>query len=411
MRSTSRRVASLLGIALLAAACGEPIVGPEPEALKELPRALTAAERGVIASSNQFAFGLLREADRERAGKNLFLSPLSASLALGMTMNGARGETFDAMRGALAFGSLSQHDINASYRGLIDLLTDLDPKVQMEIANSIWHRDTFPFEATFFDTTRTYFDAEVAGLDFDSPASIARINDWVKTKTSGKITDIVDTIDRRTVMFLVNAIYFKGSWTQRFDPSATHDAPFFDAAGQRVLRTVKMMRRDGPIRHYSGAGFEAVDLPYGNGAFSMTILLPNRGGDAGAVLASLDAAKWGQVVDGLAERQMGIAMPRFRLEYEQHLVESLKALGMGRAFDGADFSGMSPRGRELFISDVLQKTFVEVNEEGTEAAAVTKVEVGVTSLPATFTVDRPFVFAIREKFSGTILFMGKIVEP
>ena len=167
------------------------------------------------------------------------------------------------------------------------------------------------------------------------------------------------------------------------------------------------------IRYSGGPGFEAVDLPYGNGAFSMTILLPDRGGSVEATLASLDATKWGRITEGLAEQQMGIMMPKFRLEYDQHLVDALKALGMGLAFtpDVADFTGMSPRGRDLYIYDVLQKTFVEVNEEGTEAAAVTKVEIRETSAPAMVTVDRPFVFAIREKFSGTILFMGKIVEP
>ena len=406
----SRRIVPLLGAALLAA-CDEPITAPDE--LKELPRQLTAAERSVIASSNQFAFGLLREANREVPGKNLFLSPLSASLALGMTMNGAQGSTFDAMRGTLAFGTLSQGEINASYRGLIDLLVELDPRVRMEIANSIWYRDTFPFHQAFFDTTRTYFDAEVDGLDFNSPASVPRINGWVKEKTSGKITDIVQEISPQTVMYLINAIYFKGTWTQRFDPANTRDAPFFDAAGQRATRTVKMMFRDGNVRLYDGDGFQAVDLPYGNGAFSMTILLPHRDGSVEETLASLDATKWGRMVEGFADRPFGVMLPKFRLEYEQHLVDALTALGMGPAFTPyvADFTGMSPRGRDLYISDVLQKTFVEVNEEGTEAAAVTKVEIRETSAPPVFMVDRPFVFAIREKFSGTILFMGKIVEP
>ena len=410
MRACVRRIAPLLALALLAA-CEELPTDTVP--LERLPRELTAAERSLVAASNHFAFGLLREADKERPGENVFLSPLSASLALGMTMNGARGETFDGMRSALAFGTLSQQEINASYQGLIGLLTELDPKVRMEIANSIWYRNTFPFHQTFFDTTRTYFGAEVAGLDFDDSGSVTTINDWVDEATTGKIEEIVDQISPATVMYLINAIYFKGSWTKKFDPAQTRDAPFFDAAGSRTVSTVKMMNREGSIRHAGGQGFEVADLPYGNGAFSMTILLPERGGDVEELLASLDATKWGQVVDALAERDMGIALPKFRLEYEQHLVDALTALGMGTAFDesAADFSGMSPRGEDLFISDVLQKTFVEVNEEGTEAAAVTKVEIRETSAPGVFTVDRPFVFVLREKFSGTILFMGKIVEP
>jgi serine protease inhibitor len=411
MRCSRVRTAALLG-AFLLAGCEAAVIGPEP--LEELPRPLTVAERAVIASSNQFAFGLLREADREVGAENLFLSPLSASLALGMTMNGARGETFEAMRATLDFGSLSQHDINASYRSVIDLLRRLDPQVRMEIANSIWHRNTFPFHAAFFDTTRTYFDAEVAALDFDSPASVKRVNDWVEKATSGKIDSILDRIDAEDVMYLINAIYFKGSWTNRFDPSRTQDAPFHDASGTRSTRTVKMMRRDGPILYYRGTDLEAADLPYGNGAYSMTVLLPNRGSDVSATLGSLDPARWSAIVDGLAQSSMGIALPKFRLEHEQGLNDVLTALGMGRAFgyDGpADFNGMSPRGSDLVITKVLQKTYVDVDEEGTEAAAVTNVGVGVTSLPATFTVDRPFVFVIRERFSGTILFVGKVVKP
>lgn len=411
MRVTRVRMAALLG-ALLLTACEDPI--GQPERLDQLPRPLTAAESGVIAASNDFAFDLLREADRERKGENVFLSPLSASLALGMTMNGARGETFDAMRSTLAFGNLTQAEINASYRSLIDLLRQLDPRVQMQIANSIWYRNTYPFHTAFFDTTRTYFDAEVAGLDFDDPGSVRKVNEWVDRATSGKIDEILERIRPEDVMYLVNAIYFKGSWTKRFDPADTRDAPFYDAAGTRSTGTVKMMQRAGPLRYYRGAGFEAADLPYGNGAFSMTVLLPERGGDAGATLQSLDAARWSQVVDGLAEASMGIALPKFRVEYEHGLNDVLTRLGMGRAFGiggQADFTGMSPRGDELVITDVLQKTFVDVNEEGTEAAAVTKVTVGVTSAPATFTVDRPFVFLIRERLSGTILFMGKIVAP
>jgi serpin B len=397
--------------ALLLAACAESSTAPRP--IESLPRELSAAEREVIAASNGFAFDLLRQVSREQPGENVFLSPLSASMALGMTMNGARGSTFDAMRSTLGFAGLEQPEINASYRSLLDLLRGLDPSVQMFVANSIWYRDGFPVEPAFLDTTRTYFDARVEALDFGDPASVETINDWVRENTRGKIDSILEEIGPLDVMYLINAVYFKGDWAARFDPAATRDAPFHDAGGEHVVGTVRMMHRDGPTRLYRGAGFQAIDLPYGAGAFSMTVILPDRGVDVDATLADLTPERWAEITQGLAEVGLAVELPRFRLEYERHLNDALEALGMGVAFGHGptDFTGISPLPNDLFISDVLQKTFVNVDEEGTEAAAVTSVTVAVSSMPPTLTVDRPFLFAIRERFSGTLLFLGRMVLP
>lgn len=401
-----RSLTALLPLALLLSGCEESIVGP----ITDLPRPLSSAEREVIRASNSFAFDLLREVNRDEQDGNIFISPLSASMALGMTMNGARGETFHAMVGTLGFAGLSQPEINASYRSLIDLLRGLDPKVQILVANSVWYADSFRFEQAFFDTTRTYFDAEVAGLDFGDPRSVDRINAWVEEQTRGKITSILEAINPYDVMYLINAIYFKGDWTTQFARSETRAASFLDSSGQREVGTVQMMHRQGPIQHYRGDGFEAADLPYGGGAFSLTVILPDRGVDVNAALESLSSERWSAMVEGFAEANLEIHLPKFRLEYEKQLEDPLTALGMGIAFTGAaDFSGMSPAG--LSITEVLQKTFINVDEEGTEAAAVTKVTMGVTSGPPAFVVNRPFVFAIRERFSGSILFMGKMMLP
>lgn len=403
------KTATLLVVPGLLAACSEGPAGPTP--LEELPRALTAAEQEVISASNRFAFGLLREVDRADEGGNVFLSPVSASMALGMTMNGAAGETFAEMRSALGFEGLELQEINESYRSLIGLLLDLDPRVDTRIANSIWYRNSFPFDQPFFDLVHDYFSAEATGLDF-VPSDRATINDWVSQSTGGKISEIVDEIRSDHVMFLINAIYFKGSWTDRFDSKSTADDVFRLSDGETT--PIKMMNRQGSYGYTSTGAFEAVDLPYGNGAFSMTVLLPTEGTELDELVTTMDANRWQEMTAALRPRDLHLSLPRFRIEYKEELNDALKALGMNSGFTpgAADFSRMSSTaGRQLVISRVVQKSFVEVNEEGTEATAATSVEIVETSMPPGVRIDRPFLFAIRERFSGTILFMGKIVDP
>ncbi len=403
---TSRPLFGFIFLLLLAGCTESPT---EPRKLDALPRALTVAEQEVIAASNVFAFDLFGEIVAENPSEDVFISPLSASLALGMTMNGARGETFGAMSETLGFAGLTQAEINRSYQGLIDLLVGLDPQVEMQIANSIWYRESFPFHETFFDTTRTYFNAEVAGLDFTDPASVDVVNSWVDESTNGKIESILERIKPDDVMFLINAIYFKGDWQTQFDPADTRTAPFTTSDGGEII--VEMMHRHGDVRLAHGEKFQAADLLYGSGAFSMTVILPDRGVSVDSLAASLDAAEWSGIVAGFTDAEMDVYLPKFRLEFESSFKDALRAMGMEVAFtDLADFSGMSPGGEGLLISDVFQKAFVEVNEKGTEAAAVTKVTL-TESAPPSFLVDRPFIFAIRERFSGTILFIGKMEKP
>ena len=397
-----------VALATLLSACSDGPAVPRP--LEGLPRPLTAAEQKVVVGSNAFAFGLLRAAP-ERQG-NVFVSPLSVSMALGMAMNGARGTTRDEMSGTLGFGGMSPDDVNGSYHSLIDLLRGLDGTTDMRLANSVWYRQGFPFDAAYLDATRTSFGAQVTALDFGDPAARDRINAWVREGTGGKIPTIVDAVDGSSVMFLVNAVYFKGRWTAQFDRSATHDAPFHRTGAPAV--TVPMMSREGTYAVSGGLGWQAVDLPYGNGAFSMTVVLPAEGTSASALAARMTPAAWDSVVSSLHPMQLTVRIPRFRLEYGGDLAGALQGLGMRQAFaqGGADFTGMSASaGHDLFVSAVQHKTFVDVNEEGTEAAAATSVDVNVTSLPPSFVADRPFLVAIRERFSGTILFLGRIEDP
>jgi serpin B len=386
-----------------------------PVALTALPRPLSASEVKVRDAANTFAFALWSKIVAAQRDSNVFVSPLSASFALGMTMNGAAGTTYDQMRSVLQFSGASLSEINGGYRSLIALLTSLDPGVKMQIANSIWHRQDFPFRQAFFDTTTAYFDATVSGLDFTNvPASLAAINGWVNAATSGKIPTVLDDISSQQVMFLINAIYFKGSWRQKFDAAQTAPAPFSPAGGG--TQTAQLMHRLDTLSYAEGSTFQAADLAYGNTAFSMTVLLPKAGTDVETLAASLTPATWQAITSSLTTRKVDFYLPKLMLKYERKLNSDLKSLGMVQPFaaGSADFTLMAPApaGNQLFIDFVKQNTFVDVNEEGTEAAAVTTVGVGVTSMPSypAMRVDRPYLFVLRERLTGTVLFMGKIAR-
>ena len=377
----------------------------------EVPnRQLTSLEKQLAESGNTFSFKLFKEIVKERPDSNLFISPLSVSFALGMTYNGAAGATEDSMRNTLGFENLSKGQINETYQSLMTFLTGVDPKVQFQIANSIWYRLGFHVEQPFIDINQTYFDAKVRGLDFTTQEALDTINDWVYDKTYGKIEEVIDFIHPLTVMFLINAIYFKADWAVQFDPDLTRDEPFIRDDGSSVA--CKMMVQEEDIQYFETDDFQAVDLPYGNGQFSMTILLPKPDKRVNDLIGAFSPEDWTQWMASFSTEKVHLNMPRFKVEFEMKLNDVLKALGMGIAFSGAaDFSNIN-RDAELFISLVLHKTYVEVDEEGTEAAAVTVVELrefssGVT----TMVLDRPFIYVIRERVSDTILFMGKMNCP
>jgi serpin B len=410
MTSSARAHLCALATTLFVVACGggDP-TDPGSEPIDELPRALTSAERAVLADANAFGLALIAEQVERDARPNVVLSPLSASMALGMTMNGAAGETFDAMRATLGFEDLEQDEINAAYRGLIDLLTTLDPEVRFDIANAVWANEDVPFHQAFFDAIAEAFDARASSSDFSDPATLEAINAWADERTEGLIERILDELDPDLVMILLNAIYLDASWTTAFDPDDTRRQAFTRSDGSTV--DVDMMSLESvELPLASGPGWSAVELPYGGGAFTMVVVVPH--GDAREFLGGLDGTAWASVTDGLAPIEVDrVAIPKFTLTYDAFLNDALASMGMGIAFgESADFTNMSPEGDRLCIDFVRQKTFIEVDERGTRAAAVTAVGVGPDSFIGLI-ADRPFAFAIRERLSGALLFVGMVGDP
>jgi serine protease inhibitor len=406
MRTLVSSLAAALGCTILFASCAGNVASTPPPV-----RPLSKSESAIVEADNTFGLRLFRELDREKRDSNVFISPLSISMALGMTLNGARGTTADSMRATLALHGLTQDDINASYRSLIDLLRGIDPQVTMGIANSIWYRPELSVEQPFIDANRRYFDAEVTELDFTDPNAPTRINSWVNTATRGTIPTIIQQIPREMVMYLINAIYFKGSWTTEFDPDSTRSGEFTRRDGGR--EPIRLMFRSGKFHYYSDSELQAVELPYGYDRYTMTILLPKQGADINGIVGRLDHARWAQITGGLDSADGMVLLPKLKLTWEERLNDWLRRMGMNVAFDSeADFTGIDRNGG-LYISEVKHKTYVEIDEKGTVASAVTSVGVGRTSLPQLFEMrmDRPFIFAIREKTSGAILFIGKVMEP
>ncbi|HLG13149.1 MAG TPA: serpin family protein [Blastocatellia bacterium] len=370
----------------------------------------------LIAANTRFGFKLYAELLKEKPGQNALVSPSSVALALAMTYNGAEGGTREAMARALELQGLTLADVNRANADLKASLENPDPKVQLQIANSLWSKRGFTFKPDFIKRNTEYYKAEVSELDFNDPAAAARINRWVSDKTNAKIPKIIDQISPDSILFLINAIYFKGKWANEFDKSATHDEPFYLANGREKKHP--MMRRSGEYRYYEEKGFQAVNLPYGSGRLSMYVFLPAKDSSLDGFHRNLTAANWETWMTRFEKSDGEILLPRFTIEFEAELNGALKALGMGVAFDpaGANFKNMIQMSENAYINKVKHKTFAEVNEEGTEAAAVTSVDIVATSVmrpKRTFkmVVDRPFFCAIRDNQTGSVLFMGSILDP
>jgi len=383
--------------------------------LSQMVRGGTEVDHRLMLANTRFSIKLFTELYSQDGGKNLFVSPASVTFALTMAYNGAQGDSQRAMAQTLAVNDLSLDELNHANAALKARLDQVSSDVQLSIANALWTKQELTFNPVFLQRNQDFYGAYVAALDIDDPQSPAIINAWVRQHTAGKITEIVDRLDPATVMLLVNAIYFKGKWASEFDPARTQAQPFTLLDGQQ--KSHPLMVQTGHYPYYRGERFQAVSLPYGSGRLNLYVFLPDEGVGLAALIPQLSAEQWASWMAQFHQTQGYLALPRFQLSYEVELNRALTALGMGEAFDPnmANFEGILSTPSRLYINSIKHKTFVEVNEEGTEAAATTSIDVLATSaIPQqTFTmiVNRPFFCALRDNETGTLLFMGTIVDP
>ncbi|MFO7659154.1 MAG: serpin family protein [Bacteroidales bacterium] len=395
---------------LLIFACACEKTGDTP--VKEIK--LTKSTRDLIEADNKFGLELFTKViNSYPEDENVFISPVSAALALAMTYNGAAGSTGEAMQTALKKSGMDAREINQSYKDLMEGLKSIDPKVTLEIANSIWYRQGFYVLPGFIQTNQLYYDAEVRSLDFGAPTAIETINNWVADKTKDKITEIINTIPPYAVMYLMNAVYFYGTWKYEFKAEDTREEDFFVSANQPVK--VDMMKLEAEINYMHNDTFSAIELPYGNGHYSMIVMLPENLKTTADIIGQLNPENWNTWFRSFSQKELVVNMPKFKFEFEDSLNNELKDMGMSIAFSPseADFTNINPEGG-LYISMVKQKAYIDVNEKGTEAAAVTIVEVGYTSVgdeKPHFIVNKPFLFAIVEKDTGAIIFIGRVIQP
>ncbi len=370
----------------------------------------------MAAHTRAFGFRLFAALTSGRVTDNVLISAPSVAVVLAMLYNGARGETAAAVAETLGVHGMSAAQVNAGFADLTHALARLDPKVQLAIANSLWARQGLPLEPSFVNAVTSAYVATATTLDFNDPRAAATINAWVSRATHGKIERIIsDRIDGALVLFLVNAIYFKGAWTTPFERRAT--APGTFTLPGSTQKTVNLMSQTLMLPYLKGQGFQGVALPYGAGKLAMYVLLPDQDSSLEALLAQLSAARWDSWMAGFQNTYGHVALPRFSMSYEvkPNLNAALAALGLGVAFDAerADLSGITPV-RRAVLSEVRHKTLLEVNEEGATAAAATSGGVSITAvrqLGFDLVVNRPFLCAIRDTTTGTVLFLGTIVNP
>jgi len=359
---------------------------------------------------------LLKQNISEYPGRNICLSPLSLEMAMGMVSNGAEGNTRQEIFRALNWQGMSQEEINRRQQERMKSLHS-NEEITVELANSIWvNKKAARLKRSFVKANKNYFNAEVARLAFNADAT-QKINKWCADHTRNKIPSIIDQINPAAQMYLINALYFNGTWINKFDSVMTRPEPFHFTGGGET--SVSMMHQQSHYDYAETEDCQIIDMPFlsvGKQEYSMYVLLPRKQNTADALLETLDGKKWMELTSALASEEVRLSLPKFKVEYSTSLNKTLEALGIHDAFQAglADFSGISKT--PLCIDQVLQKTFFEVTEQGAEAAAVTAIAMMRSSLVQpndikTMTVDRPFLFVLYEKSSNTILFIGKIENP
>ena len=368
----------------------------------------------LVSANNQFSFQLFSEIKKSQSNKNIFISPTSIAIALSMTYNGAQGKTKDAMAKTLNFEEMNLEEINQANKQLRILLDSLNPDIKLNISNSIWTKQGIPVEQKFLEINQQFYQSQVSQIDFDNPQNSEIINNWVKDNTQGKIEKIIQQLNPDTVMLLLNTIYFKADWQDKFEQYSTHEVPFYLLDGTQKQHPI--MFKSNTYSYYENENFQAINLPYGEGRVSMYVFLPREEVGLEKFAQTLNQENWKNWIKQFSYQVVRLGLPKFKNEYEITVNDVLKSLGMEIAFNQneADFSGMRSTPPKLYIDEIKHKTFVEVNEEGTEAAAVTSI--GIATMSALITnidmvVNRPFFFAIRDNDSESILFIGEITNP
>ena len=392
--------ASLVAIALLALSVAW-----------EAPQEVSPETERIVNAYNEFGFRVFKQLTLPAAQANVFIAPSSIAVALTIAYNGAAGETKKAMAKTMALLGIPDKDVNSANLELRRLFGKLEPKTELLSSNALWLRKGVEFRKEFLSLSRKFFDAEIAPL-----TTAKAINDWVARKTKGKIAHLVDRIDPLIVLVITNAVYFKGLWQKQFDKRLTKPEDFHLPTGRKIK--VPMMSQSGKFLYLRGEGFQAVCLPYGEtGRLRFYLFLPDKGKSLADFLRTLNRENWERWIAGFKTMDGDVKMPRFKVEYGTvSLKEPLSTMNMAIAFDRkrADFSGICS-GIRVWIDDVLHKAFVEVNEEGTEAAAATAVPMPGLALPPkerfNLIADHPFFFAIRDSLTGLVLFMGILNKP
>ncbi len=375
---------------------------------------LSPSYADLASAQTRFGLNFFQEIIKENPGKNVLISPFSAATALGMVYNGAANATKDEMAQTLGLGSLSLEDVNRENKDLLDSLQSADPKVTLNIADSLWSNKYTTFKPDFILANQNFYKAEVHNLDFADPVAADSVNHWVSDKTMGKIPKIIGPLTPMDKLVLVNAVYFKGDWSSQFKKDATQPAPFYLANGSTPDRP--LMRQTHDFAYLETDQFQAVRLPYGDGRLSLLVFLPSKDSNLTDFCAGLTPDNWKQWMGQLRTGKVILGLPKFKIEFSETLNPALETLGMKKAFSRwADFGGMTGNAH-LYISQALQKTYMLVDEEGTEAAAATAIVMRANIVrreppPVVMTVDRPFFVALVDSQIQALLFTGAIFDP
>ncbi len=410
-----KKIISLMLIAIIATS----LIGCEKFSSKNKEEiSAKEVDKEVVEGNNKFAFNIFKEISKDENNKNVFISPLSISMALTMTYNGAKENTKAEMNKVLGYEGMSDDKINNSYKILHSYLENIDENVKLNLSNSIWIREGQNINKEFININKDIFGAKVDNLDFSKSSSVDKINNWIEKSTNNMIKDMLKgPIDGDVIMYLINAIYFKGQWQEPFDTNNNIIGKFTNSKGEKSeIDFMRKVAADDKTFYGEKDDFKAIKMPYDSGKVSMYAVLPKEGLNIDNFINNLDMNKWNSIKESIGKEQeaVNVSFPKFEIEYgAKELKEPLAALGMKDIFsDRANLSGI----REgICVSSVLHQGKIEVNEKGSEAAAATIVEVRETAMPIIndpkeFIADRPFVFIIEDEESGTILFMGKLEE-